>query len=110
MPNYEEHSQFVINNPYRYWYFIVSNNAIVGTVYVTYENNIGINISKRNHNKIIPEVIKKIQEKTTPLPAVKSVRGDGFYLNVSSGNFGTIRMLKQKGYMLIQHTFKISSV
>ena len=42
--NFEHHSKFVSNHPYRKWFLINDQIRFVGSIYVTYENTIGINI------------------------------------------------------------------
>lgn len=105
---FQAHKEFVKNHPYRVWYIIRENGSVQGTVYLGYNNNIGINLS----TEFLPEVDQIIRWVTTnhkPLEEIRSVRPPYFYVNVPASNSLQIESLKKAGYRKIQETFTTSS-
>ena len=50
MPSYEEHTHFVLSNPYSVWYVIKLKNKKTGSIYLSKQNEIGIFIKKEFQN------------------------------------------------------------
>ena len=46
--SYNEHLLFVNNHPYRKWFLISEGNKFIGTIYLTFENEVGINLIDKN--------------------------------------------------------------
>ena len=44
MPEYDEHAKFVTNHPYRKWWTVRKEDKLIGSVYLTDGNAIGINL------------------------------------------------------------------
>ena len=44
LPNWDTHSNFVKNNPYRAWYIVYSEGIVIGSIYVQHDNSVGIDI------------------------------------------------------------------
>ena len=59
LPDYDSHKKFVLKNSYRTWNIIKENNKILGTFYITLNNEVGINLINPNHEKYV-FIIKKI--------------------------------------------------
>lgn len=50
MPTFEENVEFIDSIPYKAWYFIKNDrNTIVGTVYLTRDNEVGLFVFKKHH-------------------------------------------------------------
>ena len=64
---FEDHKKFVINHPYRNWYIIKINDKYIGSVYLKYDNSIGINIIIKSTVKLIDEIINFIRSLKKPL-------------------------------------------
>ena len=79
MPSFFEHNKFVKSHPYRAW-FIVKLNAIdIGTLYLTKENVIGINLISGHQSGNSIEAIKFVIKNYKPYPEIKSLR-QGFFI------------------------------
>ena len=69
MPTYEEHVKFILQEPYTNWYIITSVFGKIGAVYLSKNNEIGINIFEKYDSYLIKEaffqqVIEKNSSKT----------------------------------------------
>tara|TARA_B100001093_G_C26745869_1_gene978838 strand:+ start:796 stop:1227 length:432 start_codon:yes stop_codon:yes gene_type:complete len=107
MPTYEEHKQFVKNHPYRAWYLLTKNDSVMGSFYLTNENSIGINIESQFNSKDIKDLINFIKDTYSPLPIVKSVRRQEFFINVSPQNTKLLNCLKRLNKSELQTSFLI---
>lgn len=104
MPTYDEHLEFVINYPYRFWYIIKKSNSFIGSVYLTYENTIGLNLNSPNKKDYIA-TIKLITNIHKPLPPKKSVRSKYFQINANPNNDLLIKAIKSIEMIHIQNTY-----
>ena len=96
MPTFQEHKTFVLSHPYRYWCFVKLNKKNIGTLYLSNLNAIGINILDEYQEKI-EETLIKVKETFKPLPAIKSVRGKYFVVNVAIDDHQLAETLKRFG-------------
>ncbi len=104
---FEEHKKFVERHPYRYWFLIKIKASYVGTVYVTYDNHIGISL-REEFQELFEDVISYILKNFDPLPALPSSRPSGFNINVSANNKKYLKKLAQLGISPYQLTFKLA--
>lgn len=105
-PNFEEHTDFCKNNPYRVWYLITQENLSIGSIYLTYDNVIGLNlIQKRKTVKVIDTILSQVRMRWSPLEEVKSIRPPYFYLNVPKGDSTLMRVMGTLGREKIQSSF-----
>lgn len=93
VPSYEEHSAFVENHPYRYWYLIKKSNDFIGSIYISFENTIGLSINE-NNSDIATAAINFILLNYKPLPGIKSVRNENFCINTHPDNLWLQGVLK----------------
>jgi len=105
-PSKKEHSDFVSEHPYLVWYLIYKNKNLIGSVYLQTDNSIGIDLIEYYENEILL-VFKYIKNNHKPLPSIKSVRGDEFFMNVSSENTNLIKILKNLDKYEIQRSFLV---
>ena len=55
-PTKKQHQDFCINHPYRFWFLVYEDKKLHGSIYITYENSIGINfLDLKNKNNIAIE-------------------------------------------------------
>ena len=102
---FKEHKKFVINNPYRNWYIIKNKDKYIGSVYLKYDNSIGINIIIKSSVKLIEEIINFIKSLNKPLSEKKSLRYKDFFINVPLDNVTMKQILEKLGYKQSQSTF-----
>ena len=105
--SFEEHEKFVENHPYRYWFLLKIKTRYVGTVYVTYENQLGVFLTEQFQD-LFEDVLKYIIRAFDPLPALPSSRASGFSLNVSANDKECLRKFDKLGISPYQFTFKLT--
>ncbi len=103
-PTFEEHKNFVINHPYRFWFLVKSSKEYIGSVYLKHDNSIGLNIIDGFSN-LTKEVLQKVVNSFEPLPPSKSMRNSHFIVNVAIENISLAESLKEFGGLEIQRTF-----
>ena len=106
VPSKSEHSDFVSQHPYVAWYLVYKNTSLIGSVYVQFDNSIGINLMESCESDIL-SVINFIKNSHEPLSSIKSVRRGDFFVNVASENTNFIQMLKNLGKEEVGRSFVI---
>ena len=106
-PSFEEHKTFVHQNPYLAWYLINKNNTLIGSVYLNNDNSIGINLINKFNNSDLIKLIGYIKNHHEPLPSIKSIRREEFFINVPSSNKELIRILEDINKIEIQRSFLV---
>lgn len=106
LPSKKEHFDFVHGHPYLVWYLIFKNKNLIGSVYLQSDNSIGIDLTEYRENDIL-SVIQHIKNNHKPLPSIKSVRRDEFFINVSNNNTHLIKILQNLDKIEIQRSFLI---
>lgn len=105
LPQKREHSNFVKNHPYRFWFLVKHNEQIVGSIYIQDDNSIGINFDFKLIKFRFDELMKKIKSIVSPLPEIKSKRINEFFINVSPTNIELKNWLKSSQYDVIQISY-----
>tara|TARA_B100000242_G_C43052894_1_gene492033 strand:- start:802 stop:1224 length:423 start_codon:yes stop_codon:yes gene_type:complete len=104
---YDKHLNFFKNHPYRKWFIVHLNEDILGAIYCTYQNSIGINLiidDKKNYMNTIKKFISLI----SPLPPKPSIRSKYFSVNVSPQNKILQNALMELKAKQIQATFELT--
>ena len=98
MPSKEGHARFVDAQPYEAWYFIFCDGKIVGAVYLSRLNEIGVFIFKRWYgNGFGPQAVQELISR----------HGSGRYLaNINPSNEKSKRMFIGLGFKVIQETYE----
>ena len=107
-PSLEAHIKFINSLPYRHWFIIKRKSEILGSVYVTDNNEISINLLKKN-KKNFNETLNMIITNIKPLPGIPSRRSKQFILNLSPSNKYHIKLLHDFGAKKIQETYLIKN-
>ena len=102
----ERHRQFVQNHPYRSWYLVWVGEQLIGTVYLSHENVIGINLLGGQTHWVDP-LLRRIAQMHNPLPEIPSVRPGYFYVNVHPHHHAMLEELETRGYTRIQDSFRV---
>jgi RimJ/RimL family protein N-acetyltransferase len=100
MPTWGEHYNFVKKRPYKVWYIIYDEQTPVGSVYLSFSNEIGIAIFKKHRRKgYASDAIMKLV----------AITKEKFYLaNINPNNQKSIDLFTKKlGLKHIQNTYKI---
>lgn len=99
MPTFAEHLEFVKRNPYAEWYVVLAPmGEPMGSVYFTYQNEIGIFLSHKWQGRGIGKQVLAKAESMAPDRRVLA--------NIAPGNDRSIAMFEKAGYRLIQHTYE----
>ncbi len=108
IPNFEQHTKFVQNHPYRKWIILKDSDIAIGNIYIQYDNSLGLNIDSSVSNEQLLIILKGIYKSNSPLPAVPSVRFGEFFLNIATENKILQNKLSNLGFFEIQRTFILS--
>ena len=97
MPTFEEHVKFVLSRPYQFWRFIVHRDMIVGSIYLSRQDEIGVFIFKRHQGRGYgTEAVKYLLALINrPLLA-----------NINPANQASIKMFEKLGFRHIQNTYR----
>jgi len=106
LPSFEEHEEFVKSHPYRQWWLVLENSKLIGSVYLTYDNAIGINLIEED-KRIYFGILEKIIHENKPLPPIPSVRPKFFYVNVAPENLILKETLAKLGAKHTQCSYRI---
>ena len=107
LPSFEEHKDFVNNNPYRAWFIVKHESSFIGNIYIQYDNSVGLNIGENITSFQIQKVLSLIYSQLSPLESVPSSRRGGYFVNVPSSNISLQKKLNfikcieiQRAYIL----------
>ena len=106
MPSLEKHQQFVKKHPYRKWWMVKIGEEWNGTIYLTQENSVGINL-QTNDSRLLCKIIQQVRSENEPLPAIPSVRPGFFYVNAAPQNTLLQNSLHELGAKHTQNSFRI---
>ena len=106
MPSLEKHQQFVKKHPYRKWWMVKIGEEWNGTIYLTQENSVGINLQTHDSN-LLCKIIQQVRSENEPLPAIPSVRPGFFYVNAAPQNTLLQNALHDLGAKHTQNSFRI---
>lgn len=105
MPTFQQHEAFIERKPYKLWFVIMAKkpkedmHTMVGSIYLSFQNEIGISIAKKHRRKgYAKAAIKKLIE----ISQEKFFLANINHLNVKSSN-----MFENMGFSLLQETYKL---
>ena len=104
LPVFSMHKNFIKKNRYRKWFLIVHKNNFIGSIYLLYDNGIGLDIESTNYH-LIDNILKIIFMNINPLKAIPSIRIDRFHININPSNNVFKEMIQKSGAKLQQQTF-----
>ncbi len=104
LPSFDEHKEFVLSSPYRFWFFVEKNGEYLGNCFISYQNCIGLNVitNKKDDYELI---LKKILGEFSPLPAIKSKRTKSFHVNSNPQNKSLKDALRSANMYLLEETY-----
>lgn len=104
IPSMDEHIHFVMNNPYRFWCLVTFRTECIGSIYLQYDNSIGINFNLQYYEMISP-VLDLLLKDWHPLKSIPSLRSEKFFVNIPSDDTRLTDVIKQRGAHHIQSSF-----
>tara|TARA_B100001540_G_C15498647_1_gene502555 strand:- start:250 stop:678 length:429 start_codon:yes stop_codon:yes gene_type:complete len=99
MPSIQSHIKFISSKPYKKWYVIKMSNNSIGSIYLSYQNEIGLFLKKEYDDVKIANSVIKLFMKKNPL--------NQYFVNISPRNTKLIKFYKNLGFSLLQKTFKL---
>ena len=109
IPKYADHICFVKNNPYRKWFLISHELNIIGSLYILYDNGIGIDVPNSEY-KLIDDILDLVFVKIKPLKPIPSIRTNNFHINISSDNDELSTFIIKAGGILKQKTYEFEKI
>jgi hypothetical protein len=106
VPSFAEHEVFVSESPYLEWYLVYKGELLLGSVYVQSDNSIGVN-SLDPRIDDLNKIFDFIKTHHRPLPAIKSVRRDGFFINIAPNNTKLLEICEKICKKEIQRSFLV---
>ena len=106
LPSYKIHENFVLKNPYRFWYLILHRKSYVGSFYIKYDNSIGINLNLQN-TEILQQLLDFVKTNHIPSKVSASLVPPYFYVNVATNNKKLRNILVKLGGQALQVSYKI---
>ena len=101
MPTWTAHLSFIEHHEYRAWRFILTDEGIVGAIYLTMQNEIGIGVFKAHQRKGYA---------TQAIIMLMTEYGPRRYLcNIAPGNDASRKMFEAMGFRHIQNTFELEA-
>jgi RimJ/RimL family protein N-acetyltransferase len=109
MPTWDEHLAFIESkiptsdglDPYSVWDLIEVDGRIVGAIYLTLRDEIGVAIFKKEQRKGYGSAaVKLLMELSGPLP---------YLANVNPHNAASIVMWEKLGFVHIQNTYRLEA-
>jgi RimJ/RimL family protein N-acetyltransferase len=108
LPTRAEHARFMRSKPYRAWYLIEADGALIGHIWVNRQNEIGLNVLKSARRKgYEAAALLALLDRHRPLPAIPSKRSGNFLANVSPNNKALMRVLENLGAKKVQCTYRL---
>lgn len=103
MPSYQDHKDFIERHPYKNWWIIYSDlgagMVAVGSMYLTYNNEIGIAVFNKYRRKGYAE---------NAIGILMRVTNEPFYLaHINPINEKSIKLFAKFGFLHIQNTYKL---
>ena len=101
LPSYNNHIKFIKSKPYSKWLLIECKEKIIGSVYLSKNNEIAIWIKKGIKDykmKIRKKVLEEIITKFT---------GKRYFANINPRNKKIINFYKKNGFKLFYSTFQL---
>tara|TARA_B110001450_G_C17441860_1_gene408293 strand:- start:213 stop:482 length:270 start_codon:yes stop_codon:yes gene_type:complete len=84
---------------------VYEKESLLGSIYVTYENAIGINFLDIQ-NECNAAIVNHVLENIDSMPAKPSLVQSDFYCNVAPENKDLIELLKKLGAVISQVSYK----
>ena len=109
VPTYEEHAQFVKAHPYRNWFIVKDGPNHLGSVYIQFDNSLGLNLIDGISIDQLKQIIDMVQTLLSPLPAIPSIRFGGYFCNISVSNVSLQNMLLSLGFEEKQRTYVLNN-
>lgn len=102
MPTFKQHIDFINRRPYKFWGMIIQGEGnVVGSIYLSHSNEIGIAIFKKHRRKGYAKAAIKT--------LLRTFANEKFFIaNINPLNVKSIDLFKGLGFGIIQETYKLN--
>jgi RimJ/RimL family protein N-acetyltransferase len=101
MPTWEQHVEFKARHPYQSWMLIEVDDEIVGAIYLSRQDEIGIGIFNAHQGK---------GHASRAIALLMRERGPRRFLaNIAPANEPSHKLFEKLGFRLIQHTYSLEA-
>ena len=100
MPTMAEHKKFIASKPYKSWDLIISGGQVLGSVYLSKQNEIGLFIFKKLRGN-------GYGKKALRLLMARHSKEERFLANVNPANSRSVDFFKKMGFCHIQNTYEL---
>ena len=109
MPSFQQHHEFVLSRPFRYWYIIqMDGGMFAGAIECLPTNEFGIHILKEYQDlRLGTQAVELFLSTHEPLPAIPAIRNGHWLANCAPANEGAMEFFKKLGFHEIQRTFEL---
>lgn len=97
MPTFRDHIAFVVSEPYEAWYVIEANTEMVGAIYLSRSDEIGIGIFRR--------FARRGYATGAILMLMRAHPRSRYLANVAPTNAASAALFASLGFNLVQHTW-----
>ena len=104
MPSFDKHRSFVFNHPYKKWYLIKNEESLIGSLYIGFDNSVGINLLKK-HLNLRCDIISIFLKTFSPSEGKASLIRNEFIFNISVKDKKFKDDLEKCGAIPIQTTY-----
>lgn len=103
MPSWGEHVGFIEKKPYKGWYVVYRDEIAVGSIYLTYKNEIGIAIFEK---------YRRLGLAKRAIVELMGLHREDYYLaNINPANQKSIALFTGKfGFKHIQNTYRLDRI
>lgn len=99
LPTMADHIAYVMSRPYAVWYVIEQGDEILGYVYLSRQNEIGVRLFRKHQGRGVG---------SWAVTVLMNTHGKQRYLaNIAPGNKASARMFQRLGFTHIQNTFAL---
>lgn len=109
LPTYEEHVDFCRSSyPYYLWCLVYDGDECLGSVNITYHNEIGIVLFQKHRGKGWGcKVLEQLLAEHKPLSAKPGNRTGHFVANINPKNERSVRLFESFGFKHVQNTYEL---
>ncbi len=102
IPTIKQHEKFVSSRPYKKWYIIKFLNESIGSIYLSYQNEIGFFLKKEYEKNTIRNYTLNLFIKKNPQSE--------YFVNINPKNKRLSRFFQNNGFTLLQKTYKLENI
>ena len=108
LPPWKDHIKFIDSKPYRKWFLVCVGETVVGSCYLSKQNEVGIFIFKQYQGKGYGlETVNKLVTEFNPLKEIPGIRSGQFIANINPENESSARLFQKLGFSHIGNIYRL---